>query len=331
MTTMIHSSGAELSGELSGGDSQLFLRGVPTELVRRTHDSDVFLTSLRVTGPSCFDVGARWPGAHSFYGPPQPDMHDPLLFLETVRQAVLFIGQYAYGIPRASKFITHDKQFNIIPAGLRTNGTEPVDITMSVAVHDIRRRGKHIAGMRLAYACYRDGQPFGSAGYRVSLASDAVYARLRGKYLGVSQSWMCAAEPVAPELVGRHDEVDVMLAEAPDGRGWLLRIDPDHPVVFDHAIDHVPGNGAAEAARQAALLAIGQPDAITVRCDFSFAHYLEFDMPCVVRAEEIGEGADGSRSVRVVFEQDGRTSAEGTFDLLVRDPDQVPEAGDPAD
>jgi hypothetical protein len=107
-----------------------------------------------------------------------------------------------------------------------------------------------------------------------------------------------------------------MLAETPAGRGWQLSIDPDHPVVFDHHIDHVPGNGAIEVARQAALLVLGKPSALPIRSDFSFLHYIEFDKPCEVHAEVERECADGITAVRVLFEQGGNTAAQGVLEFL---------------
>jgi 2-oxo-3-(phosphooxy)propyl 3-oxoalkanoate synthase len=320
MTAMVHGKAPELSGELPSGDSQLFRRGVSTDLVRRTHEADVFVTNLRVTGPSRFEVRAQWPGSHSFYGPTKPDTHDSMLYLESVRQAVLLIGQYAYQIPRKHKFITHDKRFEIDPAGLRANGDEPVDITMTITVHDIAHRSKRVAGMRMEYLVDRDGERIGTAGYRVSIATDAVYARVRGDRIAAHPACLGGIGPVDPKLVGRTESIDVMLNEVPDSDGWALRVDPGHPVVYDHVIDHVPGNGAIEAARQAALLTVGDPRAVVVGCDFAFAHYIEFDQICMVYAEETNVGTDDSRTVRVWFEQDGRTSAEGTLELLTVEP-----------
>lgn len=313
MTTMINPQ-PELPTK-SPGAERLFQQAVPPRLVRRTGDSDVFVTNLRVTGYDTFEVSVRLPAAHCFYGP-VGDHHDPLLLLECVRQAGLLVAHVAYEIPRESKFVTHDKQFQFDPAGLRTRGDLPVDLVMLVTQHEVKRRGRRIASMRTEVEVVRDGEKIGTATYRWSCVSAPAYAKLRGDYKDAEPLPFDVA-PVAPERVGRTDEVDVLLADRPDGDGWELRVSPDHSVIYDHGIDHVPGNAVVEAARQAALLAAGSPRALPVAGDLAFSHYLEFDSPCYVSAEVVGSTAGGTTGVRVVIEQAGRGAAAGVIELSV--------------
>lgn len=315
MTTMINPQMGPLSDGLPSAEPALFEQTVPPGLVHRVIGQDVFVTTLRVLGHNTFQVGVRLPGSHVFYGPTTPDTHDPLLFLEGMRQAVLLIAHVAFAIPSDFKFITHEKQFSVSPAGLRTDGNRPVDIQAIATAHDIRRRGRGFAGMRVDFACYRDGVQIGTVSYRWSCVSAAGYTRLRGEHKTAAPAPRDGLVLVAPQLVGRHDEIDVMLAETPTGRGWEFRIDPDHSVVFDHPIDHVPGNGTIEVARQAALLVLGQPNALPISSDFAFHHYIEYDKPCLVFADVVS--TSGARStVRIVLEQDGHIAAEGSIELL---------------
>lgn len=314
MTTMIDPQKGPLPEVLPDAEPTLFQQTVPPRLVRRVYNPDVFVTDLRVTGYNTFGVGVRWPARHGFYGPVTPHLHDPLLFLESIRQAGLLIAQVAFEIPTEFKFITHEKRYDVSPLGLRTDGARPVDVEIIVMAHEIRRRGRGFAGMRFDFTCLRDGVEVGTASYRWSCVSAAGYSRLRGEHATAapeSRQGML----IRPHLVGRSDEIDVMIAEAPGG-GWQVAIDPGHPVVFDHHIDHVPGNGAIEVARQAALLATGRPDALPVGGDFSFHHYIEFDKPCRVLASRADARTDRT-AVRVSFEQDGHTAADGHFDLLM--------------
>jgi hypothetical protein len=294
----------------------LFQQLVPPRLVRRVCSPDVFVTDLRVTDFNTFQVGVRWPAAHGFYGPITHRSHDPLLFLESLRQAGLLIAHVAFDIPAEFKFITHEKEFDISPAGLRTNDDRPVDLVITVTAHDIRRRGKGFAGMRFEFVCFRDGVQVGTAAYRWSCVSAAGYARLRGVHRDAVPALDDGCVPVRPELVGRRESIDVMLATVPGSPGWLLRIDPDHPVVYDHPIDHVPGNGAIEVARQAALLVLGQPNALPIRGEFAFLHYIEFDKPCTVLGEVERTGADRATAVRILLEQDGHTAGQGVLELV---------------
>jgi hypothetical protein len=316
MTALINDSYLQSFGELSGESSQIARIGVPPDLVHRTHDRDVFVTSVRVVGPSHFEVGALWPASHSFYGP-VGDRHDPLLLLETMREAVFVVGHGKYGIPRDTSFVARAKEFEFYPAGLYTTGDAPVDIVVDITTTDIRRRGGAVSGMRVDLVCCRDGEPVGSARYRVDFASSAVYTRLRGKHRTAKPALCCDTALVRPARVGRVDDLDVLLAEAPGTRGWHLRVDPTHPVIFDHVIDHVPGNAAVEAGRQAAYLATGPPDVMLVGGGMSFSKYIEFDAPCLVFAEQTAESTDGRRTVLVAFTQNDEIAAEGKFELLL--------------
>lgn len=291
----------------------LFAQPVPPRLVRRTHQADVFVTNLRVTGGDGFEVSVRMPAEHRFYGP-SGGWHDPMLLVECVREAGLLVAHFVYDIPRASKFVTHSLRFAVDPAGLVSNVDEPVDLTLRLTQHDIVRRGRRIAGMRTQAECLRDGKRFGTVTYNWSVVSAPAYKKLRGCYDGAEPAMPRDAIPVAPERVGRVDEIDVLLAERPDGPGWQVRVDPAHPVIYDHSIDHVPGNAVVEVVRQAALLVSGRPDALPVGGDFEFSHYLEFDSPCVVSAEPVG-GIEGRTGIRYLVEQDDRRSVEGVLEL----------------
>src|SRR6266498_4055250 len=115
MTTMINPQMGPLSEGLPSAEPALFEQTVPPELVHRVTNQDVFVTQLRVLGHNTFQVGVRLPVSHIFYGPATPDTHDPLLFLEGMRQAVLLIAHVAFAIPSEFKFITHEKEFSISP------------------------------------------------------------------------------------------------------------------------------------------------------------------------------------------------------------------------
>ncbi|MFL6127169.1 ScbA/BarX family gamma-butyrolactone biosynthesis protein [Actinophytocola sp.] len=313
MTALINDSYVESFGELSGDDFHLPRAGVTANTVHRTHDRDVFVTSVRVVGPSHFEARAELPAAHSFYGP-VGDRHDPLLVLETVREAIFAVGHGSYDIPRDTSFIARGKEFEFYPAGLRADG-DPVELVIDITATDIKRRRGVMSAARFTAICFRDGEPVGTAAYDASFAPAPVYRRLRGEYKEAKPALAVDVPPVHPSRVGRTDEVDVLLAETDEA--WYLRVDPSHPVIFDHVIDHVPGNAAVEAGRQAAYLKIGRPDAVLTSGGMSFIRYIEFDAPCEVVAVQTDAASDGRRRVAVAFLQNGELSAEGVFELLL--------------
>jgi hypothetical protein len=275
----------------------------------RISRADALVTDLRTTGPDAFEATVRLPSADRFHGPVGRRTHDPLLLLESVREAGLLVALSEYEVPANFKFIVHQMMFRVDPAGLRTRGSKPVDIVITISADEIRRRRQNFAGMRFEFACMRDGQQFGRVEYRWSCLSPDAYLGVRGEYKDAVPAVSGASVPVRPKLVGRHDMIDVMLAKSPDGVGWRLRVDPQHPELFDHPTDHVPGNALIEAVRQAALLVTGKPHALPVAGDIDFHHYVEFGRPSVVQAEKQDE------TVNVKVCQDDRIAMVADIEL----------------
>lgn len=129
---------------------------------------------------------------------------------------------------------------------------------------------------------------------------------------------------LAPAAVGRSRAADVLLtrpAAGPAGR-WLLRVDQQHPVFFDHPSDHVPGMVLLEALRQAghatlAPVAAGpdRPIALT-GCQIAFRAFCELTSPVVIEAAHTGAaviGRDGVQALElaVCARQQDRTVADG--------------------
>lgn len=312
MTTMIRDQAESSSRSLRRAGPLLDQQSVPPRLVHRTHSSDVFVTQLTRIDENVFEVGVRWPGFHSFYTPATSGLHDPLLFLESVREAGLLIAHIGYEIPMEFKILTRDKWFRIENLdGLRTNGLGAVDVTLVITAKKIQRRATGYNGMTFEVECFREGVRIGTAAYRWSCVSPAGYARLRGRYRDAVPETLAGCSPVNHELVGRGTDIDVMLADADDENTWLLHTNPEHRVVYDHPMDHVPGNAIIEAGRQAALLASGQPDGIPTGGELDFRRYIEFDQPCTVTAEPI----PGTGTVRLAFDQSGVRMADGSLDL----------------
>ncbi|WP_214412385.1 AfsA-related hotdog domain-containing protein [Sphaerisporangium fuscum] len=119
------------------------------------------------------------------------------------------------------------------------------------------------------------------------------------------------AEPVDPALVGRDRPEDVVLAQgSPDG-GWPLRVDPAHPVLFDHEVDHVPGMALMEAMRQAALLVTHPVPVVPAKMYATFRRYVELTDPCQVHAHPEAPLPGGEVPVRVSIDQYGTPASTG--------------------
>jgi hypothetical protein len=316
MTTMINPPKAKLFDGLSSAEPVLFQQTVPRQLVHRAAVSEVFVTDVCVTGETTFQVGAQWPRSHGFFGP-KALFHDPMLLAETIRQATLAIAHQVFAVPQNANFILQEVVYLITRDGLRLDG-RPANIVLSAGAHDIRQRGGELSGMRVEYSVYRDMKRVGSGDIGWRCVTPASYARLRGDRYGRQWSPARLPAPVDPRLVGRDKEADVVLAVTEQDDRWLLRVDQGHPVMFDHPVDHVPGMVAMEAARQAALLWLGRPDAVPVLGSFAFTRYIELDLPCTVLARPWTPKVAGSVGVEVVLEQSGRVGATAKLELLSR-------------
>ncbi|MEU5314975.1 ScbA/BarX family gamma-butyrolactone biosynthesis protein [Streptomyces sp. NPDC021562] len=286
---------------------ELFLQSVPRAVVHRAAVSEVLVTGVREIDDAHFQVGVQWPRSHSFYGRVAARWHDPMLLGESIRQALLTICHLAYEVPFGHRFLSSSHSFHMEPDGARL-GERPADILLDVRCRNVRRRGRTIAAVDLEVGCVRDGVLVGSGGISAQCVPDNAYRRLRGTYAD-SVPGTPTSEAVAPRLVGRTSPFDVVLGVSNMARVWTLRCERDHPVLFDHPVDHAPGMVLMEAARQAALAVLDRPDGLLVGCESTFQKYVEFDSACLVTATPQPDRGDGTRTVSVSFNQGGGTAS----------------------
>ncbi|MFD0530714.1 ScbA/BarX family gamma-butyrolactone biosynthesis protein [Kitasatospora arboriphila] len=292
----------------------LFARTVDRALVHRAAVSEVLLTDCRPVGDLDFVLGAQWPRGHGFHLPVADRWYDPVLMAETVRQAGLVVAHTAFGVPLDRHFLMWDVAFEADPAALAFTGA-PANLSLMATCEDVRRRGTGLAGMRIRMHVLRDGRALGTATGALSCTTPGAYRRLRGDRLAAAFERPLPPLPVPPPLVGRDRAADVVLAPTAQPQVWQVRSERSHPVLFDHEVDHVPGMVLVEAMRQAACLATGQPAPLVTALSASFRRYVEFDGPCLVRAEAGAASVHGA-AVEVVMEQGGETVAHGSLRVL---------------
>ncbi|MFJ2025650.1 ScbA/BarX family gamma-butyrolactone biosynthesis protein [Streptomyces sp. V2I9] len=276
--------------------------------VHKLRGEEVLLRTWLGTSPDRYVLTARWPKGHDFYRPSRGS-YDPLLLAETVRQTVPLLSHAVYDVPREYKQAWEDFSFAVEPAAsLVTTGED--EVRLVVTCSDVVRRGSRFAGMTMDIDVHLGKRLMGIAHTRFNNQPAAIYRRLRGSYADLDaaqEGCLPVGPPVDPHRVGRDRADDVVLSPALGGERpgrWLLRVDPSHPVLFDHAVDHVPGMLLLEAARQAAHEVGGAGSAVIgMRTDF--VRYVEFDAPAVVVAGEPVSVGTGRRRVPVRVEQHG--------------------------
>lgn len=278
---------------------------VPREYVHRLALSEVFLTKWW-RGDDGWVVSAQWPRAHSFYGPLH-GLHDPVLVVETIRQAGILLSHVAHGVPLDHPIIWQHVRYDLAPRALRVTD-RPAEVVLEVTDHDVMYRGTRLVSIRQEFRIRCDGAGLASATLLYSCHSPAVYRRLRGDYCDLvlaNSRRIPLPGAVAPQLVARERDHDVVLSPTDRADRWQLRVDTSHPVLFDHPVDHTPGMLMVEAARQAAQ-ATTPGFTVPASMDCSFERYAEFDAASWVQARTSGRTDGGRRQVEVTVEQHGR-------------------------
>ncbi|MET7648898.1 ScbA/BarX family gamma-butyrolactone biosynthesis protein [Streptomyces sp. NPDC005426] len=271
---------------------------VPRQYVHRAAVSEVLLTGWRAgTGPHAFVVGSQWPRGHSLFA--QSDGYqDPMLLVEAARQTGSLLAHAEFQVAFGHQFLMRSISFTASPE-LLVATPAPTEVELHTVCEDIVRRGKNLGGMRYEVTVMVDGVPLATAGAAFSCTGPSVYRRLRGERPTRVDS--LPREPMDPARVGRTGPQHVVLCESAGDREnrWELRVDCEHPIFFDHPVDHIPGMMLLEAARQAAHAASGLPDALVLDLDSHFQRYAELDGPCYIEATSVEAGAHDDVQVRV--------------------------------
>lgn len=287
---------------------------VDRSLVHRDSLAEVFLTDLRRSDDAHYAVAAQLPRSHAYYGDHllRPSHHDPVLLLEAARQAALAGAHAFFGVPADHKFILTYLRIHLIRPRLLTVGDSPLNLSLDVTVTDRRVREGRITGLDQSFDLSVGGTRIGWAGVGLRFRDPEGYRELRLRNRGgaaLPTSAGFPAEPgvrAAPHLVGRSDPGNVVLLdpELRDGVGHaLLRVPAEHPSMFDHPQDHLPGMVLAEAARQLALFTgldgrgLATAKAFVVDLNVTFAKFGELEsatrLSATVGEEQPAAGSDG--------------------------------------
>ncbi|WP_055489762.1 ScbA/BarX family gamma-butyrolactone biosynthesis protein [Streptomyces sp. TP-A0356] len=284
-------------------------------LVHRRDEGQVLVTGVERRGGGRFRVPARWPGGHRFCGPSADGGSDPQLVCETMRQAGILVGHVGYGIPQDHSFVMNELS-HAVDWGELTPTDSGTRLTVDVECRDVLRRGRTVLGIKGTMLLHRDDRQVGSGTFAYRCISPAVYERLRGRARS-SQDPALSALPAALDAyaVGRVRGRDVVLAAGGLPGTFLLRADRDHPVLYDHPLDHVPGMAVIEGMRQAARFASGLRGAQNPRIEAEFAHYVEHDAPCFITTGAVRERSGGLLDVPVHVRQREQEVARGLISL----------------
>ncbi len=321
MSDMIETEQPSLRRTLRG-TAENYEHTVSRALVRRVAISEVLITDWSRLDTDTFLLFAQFPRAHSFYST-VGGVHDPLIVAEAARQATFVVCHAALSVPLHSNFVMNDFSYRIHPAAMLA-GAAPTELAVLLTCVEPRYRGGVLGSMGVRLVFYRDGVAAAEVTASLTCMPSRVYRRLREgrrrrplQEQGSSSRLLPAA--VIPALVGRDRAEDVVLAATADRRGYLLRSDQNHPVLFDHPTDHVSGMVLMEGMRQAAQLVRQPYRVLPIGLSAEFDRFVEFDSDCRIEASALAADADEDVSVEIRIEQDGELAARATVLTKVLD------------
>ncbi|MET7422531.1 ScbA/BarX family gamma-butyrolactone biosynthesis protein [Dactylosporangium sp. NPDC005555] len=313
-----------------------FDRTVDRRTIHRRNLTEVFLTDVRRVDEDTFAAAALLPVAHAHYTSHTGSanrIRDPMLLVECCRQAETFAAHELFAVPPGTGFVLRSWSLRLDPHPVRTAQSgpthEPPELYLHCQTHGARRIGGELRSLGYQFTLWLDGTRLGTVDMQVGYVAPATYTlvRCRGRQ-GAPRtsdrgSPVDAGEPVTPQRVGRINAADALLcAVADDGDrvSARLRVATEHPSLFDHVHDHVPGTVLVEGARQLAALATherGGPaphETTMLSMDATFSAYAELDQPIAVSATLAGSRTGAldpaaPRQVDVVYRQGGHDIA----------------------
>jgi hypothetical protein len=286
-----------------------FSATVPRHLVHRRAVSEVLLTDWCQNGTDAFVCAAQWSRSHSFYRV-RNGRHDPLLLAETIRQAGLLLCHEEYQVPPGHCFLMHRMEYDTHLDALAA-GAAPAEVVLAVRVQELRRTTRSVTALRLDVEFHCGTIPIGRGAGWVQCVEPVLYKRIRSAQRPRVRVPQQRPAPVPPAEVGLVEAEDVVLGLRRQPGTWPLRVVTEHPVLFDHPLDHIPGMLVLEGMRQAGRALLGWPKAQPTACDVTLSQFIEPDVPSVVHAE-VRQRSEATATVLMALVQAENTAAQGT-------------------
>jgi hypothetical protein len=263
-------------------------------MVHRAAVSEVFVTDSVAAGAHKYLVAAHLPRRHAFFGDGFDGRVDPMLCLEVTRQSCVLVAHEYYGIPLGWQFVMTTSSFEVLSQQALTELAHWSRPLIDVLVTG-REPANGVPNVLRVVATFLIGdQPaIRFTGGLVAVES-SIYRQMRRAAMAGAANRPGGQDgaPLAGALVGRSDPRNVVLSAARErGDGGYhadLVVDTDHPVFFDHPLDHVPGTLLVEAHRQVAAAALterlgwAEPGLSSV--EVSFDAFCELDVVTPVTA-----------------------------------------------
>ncbi|MBY8881441.1 AfsA-related hotdog domain-containing protein [Actinacidiphila acidipaludis] len=276
-----------------------FDQTVPKKLVHKHALDQVFVTGWEEL-PDRTLVAAVLPRAHGLYCeyPVEDRLPDIALITEVCRQACFLVAHTRFDVPFADnryQFLLQELETRLADPELLPPA-RPVELVAECTIEETRRRGGELTALVWRFRVSdRSGEVHvADARMRMVWIDRGDWRRMRdsmrrGRRLSVAEGGRrLAPGTVTARSVGRRNQDNVALQTVTqDEQGFHaeVRADLQHPVLFDHPIDHIYAMVQLEATRQLAVSAhartrdLPAAELELASCAARFVSVAEFDLP----------------------------------------------------
>lgn len=205
----------------------------------------------------------------------------------------------------------HDVGFRLEPEVEPRAIRSATNVTVSVECENVVLRGDQLRSMTVMLAMSADGTHFATGSGSLSWLPERTFDALRARNGArptaddpAAAMLGSVATPAASRYRALSDALLVAEDPLPDRRRVLIPI--DHPVYFDHPLDHAPGMLLIDAAWQAASATRPDERLRLIECSMKCPAFTELFGEAWVFLKPITTG-----QIDFWIEQSGRTTAMG--------------------
>lgn len=306
-------------GTSQQGDRPLnYSQTIEQHLVHKSSIHEVFITDTRTTDAGLFLAAAQFPRQHTLYSDRIRNAYDPLLVAEVGRQATIAMAHRYFDVPIGWPLLAYKVEIKVLERELLIIDKQPANILVSIQVqkivnkemlmeailmHTISLGRKIVAHMQVELK----GMPKNMYTYMREINKNNKDLRDLFDYADVKE--------LEPSSLGRHDRRNVVINDSFDheGRIYPVKIDSNHPGLFDHEVDHISGAVLGEVCRQASFRHFTQKisaqenkkfaDWEISRFEMDFIEFAEFGTPiyCRITAADLSrQGAEAAITLEII-------------------------------
>ncbi len=252
------------------------LRTIDRRQVHKRAVAQVLITDVVLIDHASAVVAAQWPRWHPTFAADEQGRHDPLIFVEALRQAAIGLAHQVHGVPYGHHFVFTTLSARYLPAWWLTSSDPLHEVQLTVNTTADTRNSVFV-GANLTVEAQRDGLALAVARGMYRVLPPKAYERLRGSVRASKFTPAARRAPGAPLLHPR-----------PESGCFELVVDPHEPTYFDHPQDHLPGMLLLAASLEAAGARPhgGGPPARTGWLNLTFHRFGELGHTATVTASQ---------------------------------------------